>query len=39
MLEDVAIFSGLSPAELDLLEQHMVTRSFQKNTIIFIEGD
>ena len=39
MLEDVAIFSGLSPTELDLLEHHMVTRSFQKNTIIINEGD
>ncbi len=39
MLEDVAIFSGLSPADLDLLEHHMVTRSFQKNTIIINEGD
>ena len=39
MLEDVAIFSGLSPAELELLEHHMVTRSFQKNTIIINEGD
>ena len=39
MLEDVAIFSGLSQAELDLLEHHMVTRSFQKNTIIINEGD
>jgi CRP/FNR family cyclic AMP-dependent transcriptional regulator len=39
MLEDVAIFSGLSPAELELLEHHMVTRSFRKNTIIINEGD
>lgn len=39
MLEDVAIFSGLSPTELELLEHHMVTRSFQKNTIIINEGD
>jgi CRP/FNR family cyclic AMP-dependent transcriptional regulator len=39
MLEDVAIFSGLSPAELELLEHHMVTRSFKKNTIIINEGD
>jgi len=39
MLEDVAIFSGLSSTELELLEHHMVTRSFQKNTIIINEGD
>jgi CRP/FNR family cyclic AMP-dependent transcriptional regulator len=39
MLEDVAIFSGLSPTELELLEHHMVTRSFKKNTIIINEGD
>ena len=39
MLEDVAIFSGLNPAELELLEHHMVTRSFKKNTIIINEGD
>jgi CRP/FNR family cyclic AMP-dependent transcriptional regulator len=39
MLEDVAIFSGLSPPDLELLENHMVTRSFRKNTIIINEGD
>ena len=39
MLEDVAIFSGLGKADLDLLEHHMVKRSFQKNTIIISEGD
>lgn len=39
MLEDVAIFSGLSQDDLELLEHHMVTRSFQKNTIIINEGD
>jgi len=39
MLEDVAIFSGLSQADLELLEHHMVKRSFQKNTIIINEGD
>ncbi len=39
MLEDVAIFSGLSSTELELLEHHMVSRSFQKNTIIINEGD
>ena len=39
MLEDVAIFSGLNPTELELLEHHMVTRSFKKNTIIINEGD
>ena len=39
MLEDVAIFSGLSKDDLELLEHHMVTRSFQKNTIIINEGD
>jgi CRP/FNR family cyclic AMP-dependent transcriptional regulator len=39
MLEDIAIFSGLSPTELELLEHHMVTRSFKKNTIIINEGD
>lgn len=39
MLKDVAIFSGLSQAELELLENHMVTRTFKKNTIIINEGD
>jgi len=39
MLEDVAIFSGLAQADLELLENHMVKRSFQKNTIIINEGD
>lgn len=39
MLEHVAIFSGLSQDDLELLEHHMVTRSFQKNTIIINEGD
>jgi CRP/FNR family cyclic AMP-dependent transcriptional regulator len=39
MLEDVAIFSGLGQDDLELLEHHMVTRSFQKNTIIINEGD
>jgi len=39
MLEDVAIFSGLRQDDLELLEHHMVTRSFQKNTIIINEGD
>ena len=39
MLEDVAIFSGLNQDDLELLEHHMVTRSFQKNTIIINEGD
>ena len=36
MLEDVAIFSGLSQDDLELLEHHMVTRSFQKNTLLLL---
>jgi CRP/FNR family cyclic AMP-dependent transcriptional regulator len=39
MLESITIFSGLSQAELDVLENHMVKRSYQKNTVIINEGD
>ena len=39
MLESIAIFSGLSQAELDVLENHMVKRSYRKNTVIINEGD
>lgn len=39
MLENIAIFSGLSQPELDLLENHMITRTFRKNTVIINEGD
>jgi CRP/FNR family cyclic AMP-dependent transcriptional regulator len=39
MLENVAIFSGLNKPELEILEHHMVTRTYQKNSIIINEGD
>jgi len=39
MLEDIAIFSGLSPSECQILEQHMVKRTFQKNAVVINEGD
>jgi CRP/FNR family cyclic AMP-dependent transcriptional regulator len=39
MLESIAIFSGLSQAELNILENHMVKRNYQKNTVIINEGD
>jgi len=39
MLENIAIFSGLSRPELDILENHMITRTFRKNTVIINEGD
>jgi len=39
MLEKIAIFSGLSQPELEILENHMVKRSCQKNTVVINEGD
>lgn len=39
MLENIAIFSGLSRPELDILENHMITRTFRKNTVVINEGD
>lgn len=39
MLENITLFSGLNPSELEILENHMVTRNFQKNTVIINEGD
>ena len=39
MLESIAIFSGLSQPELEILENHMVKRSYQKNTVVINEGD
>ena len=39
MLENIAIFSGLNEAERKILEQHMVKRTFQKNTVVINEGD
>jgi CRP/FNR family cyclic AMP-dependent transcriptional regulator len=39
MLENIAIFSGLSQPELEILENHMITRTFRKNTVVINEGD
>jgi CRP/FNR family cyclic AMP-dependent transcriptional regulator len=39
MLENIALFSTLNPSELEILENHMVTRTYQKNTVIINEGD
>ncbi|MGD2056139.1 MAG: Crp/Fnr family transcriptional regulator [Gammaproteobacteria bacterium] len=39
MLENITLFSGLNPSELEILENHMVTRIYQKNTVIINEGD
>ena len=39
MLENVPLFSGLSPQELGTIESHGVIRSHRKNTIIIHKGD
>lgn len=39
MIENISIFAGLTPADLELIEQRMVRRSYPKNTIILSEGD
>jgi len=39
MLENIAIFSELSQPELEVLENHMITRTFRKNTVVINEGD
>lgn len=39
MIENISIFAGMTPAELELIEQRMVRRSYPKNTIILSEGD
>ena len=38
-LQNIEIFSGLRNEDLDLLRQHMVIKTFPKNTIIMSEGD
>ena len=39
MIENISIFAGLTPADLELIEQRMVKRSYPKNTVILSEGD
>jgi len=39
MLENIVIFSELSQPELEVLENHMITRIFRKNTVVINEGD
>lgn len=39
MIENISIFAGLSPADLELIEQRMVKRSYPKSTVILSEGD
>jgi CRP/FNR family transcriptional regulator, cyclic AMP receptor protein len=39
MIENISIFAGLTPADLELIEQRMVRRSYPKSTIILSEGD
>lgn len=39
MLENIIIFSELSQPELKILENHMITRTFRKNTVVINEGD
>jgi CRP/FNR family transcriptional regulator, cyclic AMP receptor protein len=39
MLEQVAIFAGLPPAELEAIEHCAVVRHFPKNTVMLVEGD
>jgi CRP/FNR family cyclic AMP-dependent transcriptional regulator len=39
MLENIVIFSELSQPELEILENHMITRIFRKNTVVINEGD
>ena len=39
MIENISIFAGLTPEDLELIEQRMVRRSYPKSTIILSEGD
>jgi CRP/FNR family cyclic AMP-dependent transcriptional regulator len=39
MIENISIFAGLTPADLELIEQRMVKRSYPKSTVILSEGD
>ena len=39
MIENISIFTGLAPADLELIEQRMVRRSYPKHTVILSEDD
>jgi CRP/FNR family cyclic AMP-dependent transcriptional regulator len=39
MIENISIFTGLVPADRELIEQRVVKRTYPKNTIILSEGD
>ncbi len=39
LLDNVPLFSGLSPQELTTIESHGVVRQYRKNTIIIHKGD
>jgi len=38
-IENIEIFSGLSQEELGVLQSHMATRTYPKNSIVINEGD
>lgn len=39
MLNQVYLFDGLSPEELETIERHTVTKKYRKNTVIIERGD
>lgn len=39
MLDQVPLFAGLSPAELDVIAQHAVRKTYRRNTVIIERGD
>ena len=39
MLEQVYLFEGLSPEELEVIEKHTVTKRYRKNTVFIERGD
>jgi CRP/FNR family cyclic AMP-dependent transcriptional regulator len=39
MVNQVPLFAGLSPEELETIERHAVTKRYRKNTVIIEKGD
>ena len=39
ILKDIDLFSGFNDADLNILENHAINKTFSKNTIIINEGD
>jgi CRP/FNR family cyclic AMP-dependent transcriptional regulator len=39
MLDNISIFTGMEPRDLQLIEKRMVRRGYPKNTVILSEGD